>query len=66
MSTLLVEVNFAEGLGYPMALGVISSIGGLHTKCTSLRQRFLKNGLIGLSWEHQKILLSEPIKFSVD
>ena len=29
MSTLLVEVIFAEGLCYPMALGAISSIGGV-------------------------------------
>ena len=44
-----------------VALGNISSIGGLDTKCTSLRQRILKIGLIGFSWEHQKILLNQPI-----
>ena len=65
MSSLLVGVIFAEGLCYPMALGFISSIGGLYTKCTSLRQRILKNGLIGFSWEHQKILLNQPVIFSV-
>jgi hypothetical protein len=51
---------------YPMvALGNISSIGGLDIKCTSLRQRTLKIGLIGFSWEHQKILLNQPVIFSV-
>jgi hypothetical protein len=36
---------------YPVvALGNISSIGGLDTKCTSLRQRILEIGLIGFSW----------------
>ena len=55
------------GDGYPVAvLGNISSIGGLDTKCTSLRQRILEIGLIGFSWEHQKILLNQPIKFSID
>jgi hypothetical protein len=49
-----------------MALGDISSIGGLDTKCTSLCQQILKIGLIGFSWEHQKSLLNQPIKFSVD
>jgi hypothetical protein len=66
MSTLLVEVNVLEDLCYPMALVDISSISGLGTKCTSPRQRILKNGLIGFSWEHQKILLNQPVKFSVD
>ena len=52
---------------YPMvALGNISSIEGLDIKCTSLRQRILEIGLIGFSWEHQKILLNQPIKFSID
>ena len=52
---------------YPMvALGNISSIDGLDIKCTSLRQRILEIGLIGFSWEHQKILLNQPIKFSID
>ena len=55
------------GDGYPVAvLGNISSMGGLGTECTSLRQRILKIGLIGFSREHQKILLYQPIKFSVD
>ena len=49
-----------------VALGIISSIGGLDTKCTSLRRQILKIGLIGFSWDHQKILLNQPIKFSVD
>ena len=48
-----------------VALGNISSIEGLDMKCTSLRQRILEIGLIGFSWEHQKILLNQPIKFSV-
>ena len=52
---------------YPMvALGNIPSIEGLDMKCTSLRQRILEIGLIGFSWEHQKILLNQPIKFSID
>ena len=52
---------------YPMvALGNISSIEGLDMKCTSLRQRILEIGLIGFSWEHQKILLNQPIKFSIN
>ena len=52
---------------YPMvALGNISSMGGLGTECTSLCQQILKIVLIGFSWEHQKILLNQPIKFSID
>ena len=48
---------------YPVAvLGDISSIGGLDTKCTSLRQRILEIGLIGFSWDCQKILLNQLIK----
>jgi len=37
----------------------------LYTKFTSLRQRILKNGLIGFSWEHQKILRNQPVNFSI-
>ena len=51
------------GDGYPVAaLGNISSIGGLDTKCTFLRQRILKIGLIGFSWECQKILLHQFVQ----
>ena len=49
-----------------VALGNISSIEVLDMKCTSLRQRILEIGLIGFSWEHQKILLNKPIKFSIN
>ena len=48
---------------YPVAaLGNISLLGGLDIKCTSLRQRILKIGLIGFSWEHQKVFLNQPIE----
>ena len=46
---------------YPVAVLRDISFGGLDIKCTSLRQRILKFGLIGFSWEHQKILLNQPI-----
>ena len=61
------EKDDINTFGRPVAvLGDISSIGGLDTKCTSLRQRILEIGLIGFSWEHQKILLNQPIKFSIN
>ena len=48
---------------YPMvALGNISSIEGLDMKCTSLRQRILEIGLIGFSWDCQKIILNQLIE----
>ena len=54
--------EFFGGMYPMMALGDISSTGGLDTECTSLRQRILKIGLIGFSWEHQKILFNQPIE----
>ena len=53
--------EFFEGV-YPVAVLGDISLCGLHIKCTSLRQRILKIGLVGFSWKHQKILLNQPIK----
>ena len=52
--------EFFEGV-YPVAVLGDISLCGLDIKCTSLRQRILKIGFIGFSWEHQKILLNQPI-----
>ena len=53
--------GFLGGVYPEAALGDISLLGGLDTKCTSLRQRILEIGLIGFSWDCQKILLNQPV-----